>query len=563
MARWGIAAVLASIVAFAASPVVALEIPPAPPPAPYAVSEVLPCLEDAQRDVCLLRLFARENEGHWLLQWVEINSDPDLAAVIGADPVSLRAGGQDGALLQALSLDWQGAPAEVALKPFDRLIIIDGPGERNHGVEADALLELVEMGRDSGFPLRRRPSPALVAAAEARLRAALRADATILRPDEAAPYINLLIRWGDTAGAEQVDKLAWLGNHEHPVGEEAVRVERLARLGHIDAAAQAALALTLDPWGISAQDFTRQMANSDTVFARETVAREAERQGRKDIALAMARRLLGDACAHGAKFRPELFQFQRDLPLMLRTASPAEAVHWTECVEARSGTGDDKARTDAALAAFRAWRSLGRPERADQLLEGWRKQNSAGSADYDFEPKGAVLTMLLAEARVDDAWALDPSPGSLLKLDSESPGNVDRILAKTDVSDRFAALSDCAAARPSNHDVDQCVDRLEGSATTPAEKLDAARLAIGAIWPDTGKEYGPWSYEPSPSRALIESRFQMAARLLRAAADADPKTLQATLAADPLRSLVRMSLDARLIAQRAMARGRRSADSPP
>jgi hypothetical protein len=543
MARRRVGAVLASMFSLAASPLLAHELPLAPPPAPYSVGEILPCLEEAQRDVCLLRIFARKNDGHWLLQWVEVYSDPDLAAVIGLDKDSLHTGGQYGALLEALSLDRRGAPPKVALKPFDRLII-DDPGERNHGVETSALITLVEMGRDPEFPLRRRPSLALQEAAAARLKAALRDDAAILRPDEAAPYVNLLIRWGDTTGAEQIDELAWAGNDEHPLDEAAVRAERLARLGHIDAAAQAAVALKLDVSGDPAQSL---VANLATVGARETVAREAERQGRKDIALEMARRLLDDACSN-ANSRPELFQFRRDL----RNADSAEAAHWTECVEARSTTGDDKTRTDAALAAFRAWRVLGHPERANLILEAWGKQNSSGSADYDFQPKGAVISMLLAEGRVDDAWSLDPSPNSLFKLDNDGSGNVDRILAKVDPSDTFAALSDCVAARPFNHDLEQCADRLEAAAATPTERLNAARLTLGAIWPDTGKEYGPWSYETPPSRALIESRFQTAARLLRAAADADPATLQATLDAFPLRNLVRMSLDSTLIAQRAM-----------
>ena len=544
-----IGAVLAAVIAFAGSRAPALEPPAAPPPPPYKVGEVLPCLEDGQRDVCLLRVFLRENGERWPLQWFEVFSDPKLAAAIGIDVDAPQAsGGEYGALLEALSLDRKGLPPEVALKPFDRLIVGDA-GDRSYGVETEALLHLVEMGRDPAYPVSRPPSPRLVQAAEERLRAAVSRDAPILRPGDVAPYVNLLIRWGDKTGADEVDALAWRGYDEHPLDEEALRVERLARLGHIDVAAQAALALKLDTSDNSAQAL---ILNASSVEARETVAREAERQGRTDIALAMARRLLGDACLAGANSRPELFQFRRDLPLMLDTASPAEAGRWTECVEARSAKGDEKTRTDAALAAFHAWRKLGRPDRAHQIAEMWLKQDSSGSADYDFEPKGAVISMLLAEGRVDDAWALAPYPNTLFKLDKDAPGNVDRILGKVAASDRFAALSECVAARPFNHDLGQCADRLEAAATTPADKLNAARLAIGAIWSDTSKEYGPWSYETPPSRTLIESRFQMAARLLRAAADADPTTLQATLEAYSVRNLVRMSVDSRLIAERRM-----------
>ena len=546
----GFRGLLASAALLMASPALALELIPAPPPPPtlYPVGKVLDCLEQGQRDICMMRMFLHEHGPYWLRQWVEVYANPELAGSLGIDLDAPPTGKDSSEIVrQALSLDRHGASADVALKPFDRLIVTDY-GERYHGLEINPLLELVEMGRDPAFPQLHPPSPALAKAAEDRLKTAIGEDAPILRPNDASPYINLLIRWGDATGAKQIDAMAWRDNNEHALDDDAVRAERLARLGQLDDAAAVALALKPDPDLSSSRSV---VLNSSIISAREIVAYEAERQGRQDIALAMARRLLEEACADDTRAHTLIFEFRNVLPVVLKAAGPAEASQWVERVEARSTRGEQQSRLDAALAAFRAWRMLGRPERAHQILEAWLPLSNSGSADYDFQPRGAVLSMLLAEGRIDQAWALDPDATALLKLDSQGSDNIEKILAKISAMDRLAALAACANHRGFAADSEQCRDRLEAAPTTPADKVQAARLMLSPIWTGPATEYGPYAYNAAPPRALIEARFQSVDRLLRAAVNADPQLADTRMTGNELEALVKTSVDARLIADRA------------
>jgi hypothetical protein len=531
--------------------------PPRGEDPPYPVADVLPCLEHGERDLCLMRMFVRDKGEPWLRQWFEVYADPEFAASIGIDaesppaPARFAPSSEDGlseeVLRQVLSLDRRGAPPDQALQPFDRLVTVHGAA-RYHGGEASQLLVLVEMAHDPAFPSRRRPSAALARAAEARLRAALADTPAILRQHDAEPYFKLLIRLGDKAGAEEVDALAWRGYSERPSNDEIHRIERLARLGHLDEAAAAAGAMKRDLSMDSSDDFA-------IVQLREMVAWEAERQGRKDLALVLERRILDEACSDGFQIHAPVFEFTDAMPAILRLAGPQEAAQWTERVEARSrASANEDARLEAALAAFRAWRALGRPERAHRILDAWTSQSGRGSAEYDFEPKGMVASMLLYEGRVDEAWALAPDAKILIHLDREGSTNLDRIIAKVPAGQRFAALADCVEARPVTEDADLCMARLEAEARSPSEKLRAANALLDSLWPDTSDDYGPFAYGVPPPRAVLEARFRMAARLLRAAAAADPTVLAAPMDAVMVRQATRLSLDAALIdARRAAA----------
>lgn len=532
----------------------------APVPAPYRAGDVLPCLQPDQdgaaRDLCLLRLFVRRDGAEALKDWSEVYSDPALAGALGIDldraPETAPTGALDASpiLAAVLALDRRGATPEAALKPLDQMAPPDAlPGSK--WSEIQALTSLTAMGRDPAFPLRRRPSPALTRAAEARLRADLAQTPPAQRWAAGDAYVKLLARLGDHAAAAKVEDEAWQGADLSSPDLRDQRIVRSAQLGRLDAAAQAALAL---PYAPAAGDPQLAAQDVGTVAVRQSVMLEAQRQGAHEPALTLARRLLRDACAEGSTVTYRTFQ--QAGAVIGKTAPPAEAAEWAARMATRglpktpdmpaADASDVSARSDAVLAAVRLYQAAGQPAAAHRVVEAWRPW-AAGPAGavVGSAARRALIAMLVSEGRIAEARDLAPNRATLL-TEGEA-GDVDRVLAALGPDERFAAVAGCASAPVYGDLAMACASRVEAAAVTPADKLAGALALLRANWAPTGPSTP--DYIPPPSQADIEARLRSLGRLLQGAA-ADPASLNARLDSIRLRALVRKSLDARLLATR-------------
>lgn len=454
------------------------------PPAPTG-AELAACRVAADQPICLLRLAARNSAHHPYAANIKIGYARDILAAIGPEPVNpnpavasfierLALPGR--AAVQALVADRAGASPTDALAPI-RAIGPSAPGEAASAAstQIEAYRKLWDAGHgDLALPVGRRPSERLI-------RAVLKAWTAELplagEHGDAEALVAALRAIGEVRAAERIPPPAALGFE---------RVIFLVDAGRFDGAAQDVKALESSP---------TLEHRIDALMGRAVLMSKAVEAGRQDIALRFARSQLEAwfaeiadpshvGSAHSGSDVPS------SLVLLTQFAPRAEAVKWTERMEAEARRNPSLAAATSALAAAHAWTRLGEAGRAKAVLTLWPTPSEAElkacvaglfkiSAQCRASP-GAALALMLTVAPLDASWEeLIPMGGQMAlakRTAHRGLAGIDADLAKaTTVEQRFRILQTCARAHVEEEDIQTiaaCAHRL---AVAPAPEMTGPR----------------------------------------------------------------------------------------
>lgn len=206
---------------------------------------------------------------------------------------------------------------------------------------------------------------------------------------------------------------------------------------------------------------------------QDHVLREALRKQRSEVARPLADRVLQE---------PDLPDNRYRFPLVLKAATPEAAVARLEALDAALSPTKGADRLEPLV---QAWTQIGRPDRADQLVEraaGWARKGSDRRPSPYAEP---VARQLWARGRQTEAAALARlAPDERLKLDivaGRGLSGFDRYYAEADEGERNTLLVSCGptatAARAWSVAV-ECAQRRSVLATAPHQRHAHAGMAV-------------------------------------------------------------------------------------
>ncbi|MGR4866987.1 hypothetical protein [Caulobacter sp. LARHSG274] len=458
------------------------------------------CEADADVALCLLRVSMASSDGILLITDPDIALNDALIAQLGLSVAQTTARinhisssssrewfaeafQADLAALKAVELDRQGASPAEALAPIRALASADWNEEHVARSHARAYYVLWAM---RGHP--RGPSPALA-------RAMLDAWAAELEDgsdghtipfffgDVAARYVTI----GDPEAAAALTRRTSL---DDPVSLE-IRMQ--TALGRIDRAAE--LALAAKPSTIEDPE-RRSEAYRDLIMAREDVADLALRTLHQDLALRLT--VMNLQALYGPDRWPGPPSIDISISALRRLVlfgQPGLAARWADIIERSPGGQWSGVH---ARAGFETWLALGRHDRADRLLNHWRRlADRARAKTQRFAPDDEAIDttrrMLLAVGENETARAYGPPPPpSVLYTDLRLGRGLVRLddelaLAKTH-AERLGIYGDCveaamAYARFAEGSI--CVRRASVEAQTDEDRWSAAvsanRLANKAV----------------------------------------------------------------------------------
>lgn len=478
------------------------------PPAKPTGAELAACRTAADQPICLLKLAARGFGHRPYAARIEIGYAPDVLSAIGPEPSDPatrefieRLTRPNRAAIQALIADHAGAAPNQALAAIRAIAAekardpADQPKMQAYatGQRIQAYQILWNAGHgDSALPPAHRPSERLT-------RAALDAWAAELpqagEDGRAADLAAAFRAIGDARGAERVAP--------PPPASGPDRIIFLADSGRFDEAVEAlgAIKPSEDP-----------MRRVGLLMARVALVEKAVEAGRRDIALRIAEAQL-DAwfaevadpshrgSAHSGSDVPS------SLVLVAQFAPRAEAVKWTERMDAVARRAAPLPAAASAFAAAHAWTRLGEAERARALLDLWPAPSETEiracvvgmfkiSPECQKSP-GVLLAFMLKSAPLDASWdELAPMTGPMVRAKREAArgiAGVEADLAKaTTVEARFLILQNCARSGGEDQPLPitaECARRLasapapEETAPRPEGRLSyGERRLDGALW---------------------------------------------------------------------------------
>lgn len=235
------------------------------------------------------------------------------------------------------------------------------------------------------------------------------------------------------------------------------------------------------------------LAASEVAQARIEVMNEAAEAGRDDIAMPLAIELfaaglLGD----DENVRNGLIS---SLPILVHPDTP-EALARMAAAETRLETLADGGPSMPLGAVYKGWMRLGRPDRAEAVLERWRplaerqarRFREGDETDRDGNLRNlpqALVAILIDRDDVAGAEALGLMPATApIDHDIDRGFGISRLeerLAGRSVDDQVQILIACSARshqRGVPQDAETCANRLADIADTPSRRLTAAEILL-------------------------------------------------------------------------------------
>lgn len=272
---------------------------------------------------------------------------------------------------------------------------------------------------------------------------------------------------------------------------EAAMAEAMAELSEDDRALMLAQEFD-EPAPEPAEDLAA-LAASELADARIELMNAADRVGRDDIALPLALELFRDGqIGDDENIRRGLIS---SLPILVKPGTPEAFAHM-DAAEARL---EALARGGPGMplwAVYAGWIRLGRPDRADAVLQRWRPIAERQARRFregegtDRDESQRILPQDLVSILIDrddvagaEALGLMP-PTAPLDRDIERGLGLSRLeerLTGRSVDDQVQILMWCSARsqeRGASQDAQTCADRLADIADTPSRRLTAAELLL-------------------------------------------------------------------------------------
>lgn len=272
---------------------------------------------------------------------------------------------------------------------------------------------------------------------------------------------------------------------------EAAMAEAMAGLSENDRALMLAQEFE-EPEQESAEDLAA-LAASEVAEARIEVMNAAAATGRDDIALPLALELFRDGLiGDDENIRRGLIS---SLPILIKPAAPEAFAHM-DAAEARLESLANSGPGMPLGAVYAGWMRLGRPDRAEAVLQRWRplaerqarRFREGEGTDRGESQRNLVqdlVSILIDRDDVAGAEALGLMPPTApLERDIERGLGLSRLeerLNGRSVNDQVQVLMACSARsqeRGADQDAQTCADRLAEIADTPPRRLAAAELLL-------------------------------------------------------------------------------------
>ena len=272
---------------------------------------------------------------------------------------------------------------------------------------------------------------------------------------------------------------------------EAAMAEAMAELSEDDRALMLAQEFD-DPAPEPAEDLAA-LAASELADARIELMNAADRAGRDDIALPLALELFRDGqIGDDENIRGGLIA---SLPILVKPGTP-DAFAQMDAAEVRLESLVNGGPGMPLWAVYAGWMRLGRPDRADAVLQRWRpiaerqarRFGEGEGTDRDESQRNLpqdLVSILIDRDDVAGAEALGLMPPTApLDRDIQRGLGLSRLeerLTGRSVDDQVQILMWCSARsqeRDASQDAQTCADRLADIADTPSRRLTAAELLL-------------------------------------------------------------------------------------
>jgi hypothetical protein len=425
-------------------------------------AELAACRSAADQPICLLQVEARNRSHRPYDASIEIGYAPDVMAAIGHDwsnaltnPFLERLMAPERAAVQALIADNAGGKPADALAPIRAIPVLKaGSPELQPGMDSHAAYQRIRAYQmiwnaghgEAALPAAHRPSSRL---AQAALEA-WTSDLPLAGNDGSGDDLAKALREsGDPRAAARIPRSTESGG----LGQ----IRALLDDGRFDEAAKALAAM---------KPSSGPAAVIEIAVARMEVINKATAAGRTDIGLRLAREQLrawfaelADPAHHGSARSGA--DIPASLVLVAQFAPRAEAIKWTERMDAAARQAAPLPAAESAYAAAHAWTRLEEPTRASALLALWPApteaelkdclahlfRNSAGC----LKSPGMALAVMLKATPLDASWdELMPISGPMTlakRRAARGLAGVDADLAKaTTAEQRFLILQTCTGS---------------------------------------------------------------------------------------------------------------------